>query len=154
MSPQRSATTGKPLKLATGAPMRDCCCGGTPVDCGDCDPPLDSAYDVTLSGITYTGGADWRVFNGTWTVLWTSECTWYGEWDVIGLPTIDLKITLRWDATNEHWEVIVQFPGGCHQEHQLDSANPCDTPPPGDYTFFSDFDSCGSAVDDLAVSVA
>ena len=149
MSPQRSAATGKPLKLASGAPMKDCCCG-SPVDCGDCDPPLDFAYDVTLYGLT----DNWAAFNGTWTVLWTSECTWYGEWDVIGLSPVDLKITLHWDDVNEHWEVIVELPGGCHQEHQMDSTNPCSTRPPGAYTLFSDFDSCPSKADDLAVSVA
>jgi len=133
MTPQKSRRTGRPLKLASGAPMGECCCPTVPSgggDCETCDPPLDTYYTVRLSGFS----DNWSDFNGDWAVAWSSGCTWYGEWDVIGGSAVDLKITLAWDSVNEWWQVTLVLPGGCDYECHLASSDPCSTRPPGAYS--------------------
>jgi hypothetical protein len=153
MSPQRSAATGKPLKLASGAPMKDCCCDPLPtVDCADCSPPLDFAYDVTLAGFTGT----WTIFNGIWTVLWTNDCTWYGEF-VVTYPGVDLQVWLVWrNSSPDAWEVTFQVGYWCYRSYRKEASNPCTVRPPGgSYPYFATYGDCDTTrAKDVIISVA
>lgn len=124
------ASDGKPLRLESGSyagyPARECCCQR----CATCEVPLDATYTVTLAGFT----DNWAAFNGDWDVDWTGGCTWEGQWDVLGLPAIDMTIELSYDAVNDWWQVVVSLPSGCGIEYTLTSTDPCATPPPGTYT--------------------
>jgi hypothetical protein len=153
MSPQRSAVSGKPLKLATGAPMKDCCCAGSPVDCGSCSPPLDEMYDITLAGFTGT----WTPLNGIWTVVWTSGCTWYGEFDALGGSGIDLQVWLVWrNSSPNAWEVTFQVGYWCYRSYRKEASDPCTVRPPGgSYPYFATSGDCDTdRAKDVTVSVA
>lgn len=128
MSLQRNSVTGHLLKVAGGHLAKECCCSVGSDPC-DCSPALDFVYTVTLSGFTDT----WDVFNGAWDVEWTEGCAWYGEYDALGTPTVDLTLSMSWDAVNEQWEILITLPGACDYSVKLDSTDPCATPPPGTY---------------------
>jgi hypothetical protein len=130
---QYRPTDGKLLYIESGADVgklaRECCCGVGSDPC-DCSPALDYTYTVRLDGFT----DNWADYNGDWDIEWQTGCSWYGEYDVLGTPAVDLTITMSWDATNEWWEVLIQLPGGCGIQFTLASTDPCSTRPPGSYT--------------------
>ena len=119
MSPQRSAATGKPLKLASGAPMKDCCCPNGAGGCGNCDPSLPYQYTVTLADL----GGDFSWANGTHILIndgtpypGQSEpgCYWHKDVDRterrVGLVTWTFRLTASISVPHD-WVFVLRMGG-------------------------------------------
>jgi len=117
---------------------RECCCASTPCDC---DPPLETTYDVTVSG--FTGDFAPR-YNGTYTIDFVSYCTWSGGFGSFGLNN-DVDILLDWQGGLSEWSCQFSIQDyTCNYLMYLTSADPCVTDPTGTYSQKNRTGVCGS----------
>lgn len=98
-------------------------CGCTRDDlCDDCDELLCSNYVVTISG--FPSICSVNTFNGSWTVVWSSNCFWYCD------ITPYHRVSLR--NTGGLWEVYWAVTSGAYGDFNGSGTPACC---PVDYTW-------------------